>query len=158
MCPLGTGYDIFEGCNSVEERFLPQQAAAESYAGTVGEPTTDKKMPGAGWGVSCSGTSNFLFFVKRKLPKKTTQTYGLRIPWRGAGKCEFGGMHSRAGCSGHHCRSKGLCLRSPARRLPRPLAPATVGVFASTGLAIIKSRPLRREAPQWVGVPCGHGV
>ena len=85
MCPLGTGYDIFEGCNSVEERFLPQQAAAESYAGTVGEPTTDKKMPGAGWGVSCSGTSNFLFFVKRKLPKKTTQTYGLRIPWRGAG-------------------------------------------------------------------------
>ena len=25
-------------------------------------------------------------------------------------------------------------------------------------VAIIKSRPLRREAPQWVGVPCGHGV
>ena len=25
------------------------------------------------------------FFVKRKLTKKTTQTYGLRIPWRGAG-------------------------------------------------------------------------
>ena len=161
----------------------------------------------------------------------------------------------------HRCRSKGLCLRSPARRLPRPLAPATVGVFSSAGLgefrrpggeqvlrlrardgafraparvtfffckkkvtkenhsnlrfkdplarggqvriwrcvlaggvqlsslsvkrtvpaftgaeagaaacpshgrgvcfyrvAIIKSRPLRREAPQWVGVPCGHGV
>ena len=31
------------------------------------------------------------FFVKRKLPKKTTQTYGLRIPWRGEGKCKFGG-------------------------------------------------------------------
>ena len=31
------------------------------------------------------------FFVKRKLPKKTTQTSGLRIPWRGVGKCEFGG-------------------------------------------------------------------
>ena len=31
------------------------------------------------------------FFVKRKVPKKTTQTYGLRIPWRGAGKCKFGG-------------------------------------------------------------------
>ena len=25
------------------------------------------------------------FFVKRKVPKKTTQTYGLRIPWRGEG-------------------------------------------------------------------------
>ena len=63
---------------------------------------------------------------------------------------------SRNWYGGHHCRSKGLCLRSPARRLPRPLAPATVGVFASTGLAIIKSRPLRRGAPQWVGVPVGH--
>ena len=96
------------------------------------------------------------FFVKRKLPKKTTQTYGLRIPWRGAGKCKVGGVCSRAGCSGHHCRSKGLCLRSPARRLPRPLASATVGVFASTGLAIIKSRLCRRKAAK-VGVPVGHG-
>ena len=65
-------------------------------------------------------------------------------------------MYSRAGCSGHHCRSKGLCLRSPARRLPRPLAPATVGVFASTGLAIIKSRLCRLAAAK-VGVPVGHG-
>ena len=31
----------------------------------------------------------------------------------------------------HRCRSKGLRVRSPARRLPRPLAPATVGVFRS---------------------------
>ena len=31
----------------------------------------------------------------------------------------------------HRCRIKGLCLRSPARRLARPLAPATVGVFRS---------------------------
>ena len=72
------------------------------------------------------------------------------------GSCRFGGMYSRAGCSGHHCRSKGLCLRSPARRLPRPLASATVGVFASTGLAIIKSRLCRRKAAK-VGVPVGHG-
>ena len=48
---MGTGYDIFEGCNSVEERFLPQQAeaAAESCAGTVGGLTTIKKMP-VTWG------------------------------------------------------------------------------------------------------------
>ena len=72
------------------------------------------------------------------------------------GSCKIGGVYSRAGCGGHHCRSKGLCLRSPARRLPRPLAPATVGVFASTGLAIIKSRLCRRKAAK-VGVPVGHG-
>ena len=34
----------------------------------------------------------------------------------------------------HRCRSKGLRLRSPARRLARPLASATVGAFASAGL------------------------
>jgi len=33
----------------------------------------------------------------------------------------------------HRCRSKGLCLCSPARRLARPLASATVGAFASAG-------------------------
>ena len=39
-----------------------------------------------------------------------------------------------AGITFHHrCQSKGLCLRSPARRLTRPLASATVGVFASAG-------------------------
>ena len=31
----------------------------------------------------------------------------------------------------HRCRSKGLRVRSPARRLARPLAPATAGVFRS---------------------------
>ena len=35
--------------------------------------------------------------------------------------------------------------------------PATVGVFASTGLAIIKSRLCRLAAAK-VGVPVGHGV
>ena len=35
--------------------------------------------------------------------------------------------------------------------------PATVGVFASTGLAIIKSRLCRRKAAK-VGVPVGHRI
>ena len=38
----------------------------------------------------------------------------------------------------HRCRSKGLCLRSPARRLARPLASATVGAFASAGLGKLR--------------------
>ena len=45
----------------------------------------------------------------------------------------------------HRCRSKGLCLRSPARRLARPLASATVGVFASAGL-----REFRRSGGEQV--------
>ena len=96
------------------------------------------------------------FFCKKKGTKENHLDLRSKDPLARYGSCRFGGVYSRAGCSGHHCRSKGLCLRSPARRLPRPLAPATVGVFASTGLAIIKSRLCRRKAAK-VGVPVGHG-
>ena len=34
---------------------------------------------------------------------------------------------------------------------PLPLTAVRVGVGALEALAIIKSRPLRREAPRWVG-------
>ena len=74
------------------------------------------------------------FCCQKKVTKENHLDLRSKGPLARCGSCRFGGMHSRAGCSGHHCRSKGLCLRSPARRLPRPLAPATVGVFASTGL------------------------
>ena len=74
------------------------------------------------------------FFLRRKkCGKESRLDLRSKDPLARYGSCKIGGMHSRAGCSGHHCRSKGLCLRSPARRLARPLAPATVGVFASTG-------------------------
>ena len=63
--------------------------------------TTFQDFLGAGMCRCCAcgrGMGSFVlrhellsFVVKRKLPKKTTQTYGLRIPWRGEGKCKFGG-------------------------------------------------------------------
>ena len=46
----------------------------------------------------------------------------------------------------HRCRSKGLRVRSPARRLTRPLAPATAGVFRSYRHP--QSLPLKRRTPQ----------
>ena len=73
------------------------------------------------------------FCCQKKVTKENHLDLRSKGPLARCGSCRFGGMHSRAGCGGHHCRSKGLCLRSPARRLPRPLASATVGVFASTG-------------------------
>ena len=52
------------------------------------------------------------------------------LPQRATVGCDF--PHLLAGITFHHrCQSKGLRVRSPARRLPRPLAPATVGVFRS---------------------------
>ena len=93
------------------------------------------------------------FFVKRKVPKKTTQTYGLRIPWRGAGKCKFGG----AGFA-ELVRRGTLSVRGIACTSCAAAADNSEGRGWCAGrVAIIKSRPLRREAPQWVGVPVGHG-
>ena len=94
---------------------------------------------GARWGVSCPGTSNFLF-CKKKVTKENHSNLRFKDPLARYGSCKIGGVYSRAGCSGHHCRSKGLCLRSPARRLPRPLAPATVGAFSSAGLGEFRRR------------------
>ena len=54
----------------------------------------------------------------------------------------------------HRCRSKGLCLRSPARRLARPLASATVGVFASAGLGEFR----RSGGEQVLRLRAGWGV
>ena len=52
------------------------------------------------------------------------------LPQRATVGCDF--PHLLAGITFHHrCQSKGLRVRSPARRLTRPLAPATVGVFLS---------------------------
>ena len=45
----------------------------------------------------------------------------------------------------HRCRSKGLCLHSPARRLARPLASATVGAFASAGLGEFRRSGGKRQ-------------
>ena len=65
-----------------------------------------------------------------KVAKSTGRNYVSALPQRATVGCDF--PRILAGITFHHrCQSKGLCLRSPARRLTRPLAPATVGVFRS---------------------------
>ena len=52
------------------------------------------------------------------------------LPQRATVGCDF--PHLLAGITVHHrCQSKGLRVHSPARRLTRPLASATAGVFRS---------------------------
>ena len=82
-------------------------------------------------GASPSRRRVTFFCCQKKVTKENHLDLRSKGPLARCGSCRFGGMHSRAGCSGHHCRSKGLCLRSPARRLTRPLASATAGVFRS---------------------------
>ena len=62
--------------------------------------------------------------------KNAGRNYVSALPQRATVGCDF--PHLLAGMAYHHrCRSKGLRVRSPARRLTRPLASATAGVFRS---------------------------
>ena len=58
--------------------------------GKRGRQRTGVAPAGAGWGVSCSGTSNFLF-CKKKVTKENHSNLWFKDPWRGEGKCKFGG-------------------------------------------------------------------
>ena len=65
---------------------------------------------------------------------KSSQKHRLDLrsknPSRAILSCDF--LRILADIAFHHrCRSKGLRVRSPARRLTRPLASATAGVFRS---------------------------
>ena len=80
-----------------------------------------------------------------KVAKSTGRNCVSALPQRATADSDF--PHLLAGITFHHrCQSKGLCLRSPARRLPRPLAPATVGVFLSYRRTPI-SLPLEWRTP-----------
>ena len=74
------------------------------------------------------------FFLRRKkCGKESRLDLRSKDPWRAMGYAKLAVLISRNWCGGGRCRSKGLCLRSPARRLPRPLASATVGVLLLPG-------------------------
>ena len=69
------------------------------------------------------------------------------LPQRATVGCDF--PHLLAGITFHHrCQSKGLRVRSPARRLTRPLASATAGVFAPTA-APLRPSPRGVRVAKW---------
>ena len=156
MCPLGTGYNSLRHGRTNNFYHSSRQRQRKAVLAQSGNRQRIRKCRARDGEFRAPARVTF-FFCQKKVTKENHLDLRSKDPWRGAGKCEFGGVYSRAGCSGHHCRSKGLCLRSPARRLPRPLASATVGVFSSTGWAIIKSRLCRRKAAK-VGVHVGHRI
>ena len=65
-----------------------------------------------------------------KVAKSTGRNCVSALPQRATVGCDF--PHLLAGITFHHrCQSKGLRVRSPARRLTRPLASATAEIFRS---------------------------
>ncbi len=91
------------------------------------------------------------FFCKKEVTKENHLDLRSKDPWRGAGKCEFGG----AGFAELVQRSS-LSVKRTVPAFTGAEAGAAACPSHGRGVcfyrvAIIKSRPLRREAPQWVG-------
>ena len=129
---------------------------------------------GAGWGVSCSGGEQVLrlraqdgafraparvtfFFCKKKVTKENHLDLRSKDPLARYGSCKIGGADLAELVRRSSLSVKRTVPAFTGAEADAAACPATVGVFASTGLAIIKSRLCRRKAAK-VGVPVGHRI
>ena len=100
---------------------LPSHSVSGSGAGAISRPGASAFFVSDGPISSNSG---------RNGGKNAGRNYVSALPQRATPDSDFPRiLAGKAFC--RRCRIKGLCLRSPARRLARPLAPATAGVFPS---------------------------
>ena len=107
--------------NPVEANTPTLTAVSGSGAGIISRPGASAFFVSDGPISSNSGRSG---------GKNAGRNYVSALPQRATVGCDF--PHLLADIAFHHrCRSKGLRVRSPARRLTRPLASATAGVFRS---------------------------
>ena len=108
MCPSGTGYNYFLACDTAERIIFAVVAGSGSgklrrhsrgndndqenadYVRENGQRRTGVAPAGAGWGVSCSGTSNFLF-CKKKVTKENHSNLRFKDPLARGGFRRCGG-------------------------------------------------------------------
>ena len=102
-----------------------------------GEAVTDEVSPRSGAsalfvsdGDSFAPRRELLLSAVTKVAKSTGRNCVSALPQRATVGCDFPRILADIAFR-HRCQSKGLRVRSPARRLTRPLASATVGVFLS---------------------------
>ena len=104
--------------------FRPPPAAG---AAAISRPLAPERVSD---GDSFAPRRELLLSAVTKVAKSTGRNCVSALPQRATVGCDF--PHLLAGITFHHrCQSKGLRVRSPARRLTRPLASATAGVFHS---------------------------
>ena len=118
--------------------FAPQWARFDNRHSTSAPTPTLAAVSGSGAGIVSRPGASVSFVSDGPISSNSGRNGGKNagrncvsaLPQRATVGCDF--PHLLAGITFHHrCRSKGLRVRSPARRLTRPLAPATVGVFRS---------------------------
>ena len=147
--------------------FAPQWARFDNRHSTSAPTPTLTAVSGSGAGIISRPGASASFVSDGPISSNSGRNGGKNagrncvsaLPQRATVGCDF--PHLLAGITFHHrCQSKGLCLRSPARRLPRPLASATAEIFRSYRCTS-QAFPLRgrwRAAPDEVLPPSRRSV
>ena len=109
MCPLGTGYNYFLACDTAERIIFAVVAGSGSGKLCWHSRGTDNDQENAGYVRESAGGSEqalrlrardgafraparvTFFFCKKKVAKGNHSNLRFKDPWRGEGKCKFGG-------------------------------------------------------------------
>ena len=165
MCPSGTGYNYFLACDTAE-RTIFAVVAGSSGKLCWHSRRNDNDQENAGYVRESAGGSEQVlrlraqagefraparvtfFFCKKKVTKENHSNLRFKNPLARGGQVQIWRCWLRGiGAVGDIVVGSGIACTSCAAA-----ADSSEGRGWCAGrVAIIKSRPLRREAPQWVG-------
>ena len=165
MCPSGTGYNYFLACDTAERIIFTIVTSSGSGKLCWHSRRNDNDQENAGYVRESAGGSEqalrlraqagafraparvTFFFCKKKVTKENHLDLRSKDPLARYGSCKIGGADLA-----ELARRVSLSVRGTACTSCAAAADSSEGRgWCSGRVAIIKSRPLRREAPQWVG-------
>ena len=175
MCPLGTGYNYFLACDTAERIIFAIVAGSGSGKLCWHSRGNGNDQENAGYvRENVGGSEQVLrlrardgafraparvtfFFCQKKVTKENHSNLRFKDPLARGGQVRIWRCVLAGGVQRSSLSVKRTVPAFTGAEASATACPATVGVFASTGLAIIKSRLCRRKAAK-VGVPVGHRI
>ena len=175
MCPSGTGYNYFLACDTAERIIFTIVTGSGSGKLCWHSRGNDNDQENAGYVRESAGGSEqalrlrardgefraparvTFFFCKKKVTKENHSNLRFKNPLARGGQVRIWRCVLAGGVQRSSLSVKRTVPAFTGAEADAAACPATVGVFTSTGLAIIKSRLCRLAAAK-VGVPVGHRI